>query len=222
MSDNIQSANPIPTGTHMRLVGRSLARCQALQLLFQAEASGRHVSDVLNGEYALSEGPLDEYGRRIALGTDKHELELDRVLAAAAQNWSLSRMSAVDRNLLRLSLYEILFEDDVDVAVCISQCVELAKAFGSSDESSRFVNGVLGHIAHDVADGVDVIEQGRACAAEEAAAFEREREARELEEHDRAMREFEECERMDNEPEYPSWSQDTNRYNEGDRYGREA
>ena len=70
-------------------------------------------------------------------------------------------MSATDRNLLRVALYEILFEDDVDKAVSIDECVELAKAFGSSDESSRFVNGVLGRVAADIDNGVDVIEVAR-------------------------------------------------------------
>lgn len=144
-----------------RIVGRTLARCQALQLLFQAEACGRSVADVLAGDYVLSEGPLVEYGEQLARGTDEHRAELDHVLSGAARNWSISRMSATDRNLLRVALYEILFEDDVDKAISIDECVELAKAFGSSDESSRFVNGVLGRVAADIDNGVDVIEVAR-------------------------------------------------------------
>ena len=144
-----------------RIVGRTLARCQALQLLFQAEACGRSVADVLAGDYVLSEGPPVEYGEQLARGTDEHRAELDHVLSGAARNWSISRMSATDRNLLRVALYEILFEDDVDKAVSIDECVELAKAFGSSDESSRFVNGVLGRVAADIDNGVDVIEVAR-------------------------------------------------------------
>lgn len=144
-----------------RIYGRTLARCQALQLMFQAEASGRSVADVLAGDYVLSEGPLDEYGEQVARGCDEHKAELDRVLSGAAHNWSLSRMSATDRNLLRIALYETLFVDEVDRAVAIDECVELAKAFGSSDESSRFVNGVLGRIAKDLDEGIDVIEAAR-------------------------------------------------------------
>lgn len=155
-----------------KLVGRTLARCQALQLLFQAEACDRAVRDVLAGEYALSEGPLNEYGEQLAVGANEHIVDLDRVLSHAAQNWSLSRMSATDRNLLRIALYEMLYVDEVETAVCISECVELAKAFGSSDESSRFVNGVLGRIAASVAAGEDVVEHARRLDAEEATAFE--------------------------------------------------
>ncbi len=151
------------------LYGRTLARCQALQLLFQAEACDRPVADVLAGDYVLSDGPLDEYAEQVARGCGERILELDAVLAGAARNWAISRMSATDRNLLRISLYEILYVDEVDKAVSIDECVELAKAFGGSDESSRFVNGVLGRIAADIDAGVDVVEAARQRELAEAA-----------------------------------------------------
>ena len=140
--------------------GRTLARSQALQLLFQAEANARAVLDVLDGEYALSQGPLDDYARRLALGADERRPELDAVIAARSRGWSVARMNAVDRNLLRLALYEMLYVDEVDVAVTIDECVELAKAYGT-DESSRFVNGIRGRGADDLAAGVDVIAASR-------------------------------------------------------------
>ena len=136
--------------------GRTLARSQALQLMFQAEANARAVLDVLDGEYALSQGPLDDYARRLALGADERHPELDAVIAARSKGWSVARMNAVDRNLLRLALYEMLYVDEVDVAVTIDECVELAKAYGT-DESSRFVNGILGRVADDLEAGVDVV-----------------------------------------------------------------
>ncbi|MBE5023930.1 transcription antitermination factor NusB [Olsenella sp. DSM 107455] len=136
--------------------GRTLARSQALQLMFQAEANARAVLDVLDGEYALSQGPLDDYARRLALGADERRPELDAVIAARSRGWSVARMNAVDRNLLRLALYEMLYVDEVDVAVTIDECVELAKAYGT-DESSRFVNGILGRVADDLEAGVDVV-----------------------------------------------------------------
>ena len=151
-----------------RFGGRTLARCQALQILFQAEACDRSVDDVLSGDYILSKGPLDEYGERLACGVGSHLPELDAVLSGAARNWSLSRMSSTDRNLLRLALYELLYVDEVEAAVSISECVELAKAFGSSDESSRFVNGILGRTQSESEAGGDVVEEGRRREAEEA------------------------------------------------------
>ena len=149
--------------------GRTLARSQALQLLFQAEANSRAVLDVLDGEYALSQGPLDDYARRLALGADERRPDLDAVIAARSTGWSVSRMNAVDRNLLRLALYEMLSVDEVDVSVTIDECVELAKAYGT-DESSRFVNGILGRVADDLEAGVDVVAAARKRDDEDAPA----------------------------------------------------
>ena len=140
----------------MRFGARTNARSQALQLLFQAEATGRMVVDVLGGEYALSDGPLDPYAEQLAVGADSMIHELDAVLEANSANWGVSRMPSVDRNLLRLAVYEMLKEDDVDIAVTIDEFVELAKAYGT-DESSRFINGLLGRVATLMEDGSDVV-----------------------------------------------------------------
>lgn len=154
------------------LYGRTLARCQALQVLFQAEACDRTVENVLLGEYVFSapdsdekelvvasnvladgrmlkDSPLEPYAKELALGVDAHRAEIDAALESAANNWTLDRMSATDRNLLRIAAYEILYVPDVDSGVSINECIELAKAFGSSDKSFSFVNGVLGRIAKD-------------------------------------------------------------------------
>ena len=129
--------------------GRTLARSQALQLLFQAEATDRTVAEVLDGPYALSQSePLDEFAERLALGADDMRHDLDALIGATSTNWAVGRMPSVDRNLLRLALYEMLCVDEVAIAVTIDETVELAKAYGT-DESSRFVNGLLGRIARE-------------------------------------------------------------------------
>lgn len=143
-----------------RFGGRTLARAQALQLLFQADINNRTVEEVLSGDYAISDGPLDPYGQELALGVDSRRYAIDAVIRASSASWSLSRMPIVDRNILRLALYEMIEEDDITVAVAIDEAVELAKAFGT-DESPRFINGVLGSIAADVNAGVDVYEKAR-------------------------------------------------------------
>lgn len=143
-----------------RFGGRTLARAQALQLLFQADVNNRTVEEVLSGDYVISDGPLDPYGQELALGVDSRRYAIDAVIRASSASWSLSRMPVVDRNILRLALYEMIEEDDITVAVAIDEAVELAKAFGT-DESPRFINGVLGSIAADVNAGVDVYEKAR-------------------------------------------------------------
>ena len=157
--------------------GRTGARSQALQLLFQAEANGLTVEEVLSGDYTLAveKGhfkepeienlPLDDYARRLALGADACRHDLDAIIASRSVTWTLRRMPAVDRNLLRLALYEMLYVDEVEIPVTINECVELAKAYGT-DESSRFVNGLLGRVADDVEAGRDVVAMAHEALAE--------------------------------------------------------
>lgn len=150
-----------------RFMGRTLARAQALQILFQAEATDRSVADVLSGPYALSDGPLDEFGESLARGTDARRDDFDAVISWASKNWAVERMASVDRNLLRLALHEMLEVDEVAVAVTIDETVELAKAFGT-DESPRFVNGLLGRVASSMERGDDVVALARAVQDEDA------------------------------------------------------
>ena len=130
--------------------GRTLARSQALQLLFQAEVLGEDMDEVLAGDYLLSKGPLDPYGEELARGVDGNLDRIDTAIRSVSENWRIERMPAVDRNLLRLAVYEMcmLPDDRPDQAVVINEAVEIAKAYGT-DESPRFVNGVLGRIARE-------------------------------------------------------------------------
>lgn len=129
--------------------GRTLARSQALQLLFQAEARRLSIDDVLSGDYLISKGPLDPYAEELARGAYAHIAQIDKVLQRVSENWALSRMPGADRNLLRLAVYELRYApNSIDDAVVINEAVELAKAYGT-DDSSSFVNGVLGRVVRD-------------------------------------------------------------------------
>ena len=149
------------TGTNKVNRGRTLARSQALQLLFQAEALDQSVERVLEGDYLISKGPLDPFATDLARGCYANRTRIDAALRAVAQNWSLERMPGADRNLLRLATYELRFEvvDKLDDAVVINEAVEIAKAYGT-DESAKFVNGVLGKIARAAElPGAELVEQ---------------------------------------------------------------
>lgn len=125
-----------------KIMGRTLARAQAMQLLFQAEATGRTVEAVLQGDFALSEGPLDAYGRQIALGCADKISEVDALIARHSHGWDVARMPAADRNLLRVATWELRYTN-LPASVVINEAVQLAKHYGT-DESSGFVNGLLG------------------------------------------------------------------------------
>lgn len=148
--------------------GASLARRQALQVLFQKEFLGLDLTqlddtDVLvvsncpkgAKETDLVGEPLSEHSTALLAGIVEHLEQIDRWIASTAQNWTLERMPLVDRNIIRLASYEIAYCDDVPPAVAINEAVELAKSFGG-DDSPRFVNGVLGRIASNLEGDADV------------------------------------------------------------------
>ena len=123
---------------------RRKARELALQLLYQNDLAGTRPEEMFErtGEYVEAVPEVQEYASRLVLGTIEHRDALDAKLSERSDHWRLGRMAAVDRNLLRLALYELLFEADTPHAVVIDEAVEIAKKF-STPSSGPFVNGVL-------------------------------------------------------------------------------
>jgi N utilization substance protein B len=123
--------------------GRRPARERALELLYEAEQKSTDCATVIA---ALPVAP-DPYAEALAVGADERRGEIDaEIVRNLATGWTLERISAVDRAILRSAICELLVYDDVPVAVVISEAVELAKEY-STDESARFVNGMLSAIA---------------------------------------------------------------------------
>jgi len=147
------------------MLERTRARRQALQILYQREITGRSVGTILGTRsYNDEDGEPSEYCRALALGTESRQDAIDAEIEATSQHWSLMRMPFVDRNILRLAVFEIVYEDEVPASVAINEAVELAKAYGG-DDSPKFVNGVLGRIAElrcagDNAPAIDDIPDG--------------------------------------------------------------
>ena len=131
---------------------RRSGREAALQMLFQLEGSGVSANQTIELFWRTYEDADPEgkaYADVIVRGVADNLDGIDKKIAAASQNWRLERMSRVDRNLLRLGSWELMFRSDVPRAVILDEAVELAKSFGT-DESSGFVNGVLDRIAENV------------------------------------------------------------------------
>jgi N utilization substance protein B len=131
---------------------RSRAREVALQLLYQADLNpgvGREVIEQFTRD-RLREESLRQFSLALYDGVAAHAADIDRRIAAAAQNWRLPRMAVVDRNVLRLGGYEILYTPETPAAVALDEAVELARRYGSAD-SPAFVNGVLDRLRQDAA-----------------------------------------------------------------------
>lgn len=127
---------------------RRKARESALALLYSCDITECDpVALIEEGRYPAEGFEFPEYAERLVLGVGEHLADIDALLASTSENWALDRMPIVDRAVLRLAAYEMSYVDEVPVSVAINEAVELAKAFGGEDDSSRFVNGVLGRIA---------------------------------------------------------------------------
>ena len=125
---------------------RSKARKRALDLLYEAEIRGEDVLGLLGERAAGSEPPVPEYAAVLVRGVQEHRAEIDGMLAEHSRGWSLDRMPAVDRNILRIGAYELFWAGDVPPGVAISEAVLLARDL-STDSSPAFVNGLLARLA---------------------------------------------------------------------------
>ena len=127
-------------------MSRRLARETALQVLFQFDLI-KHGEDTATAvkhwaeEFAVPETSIP-FAQELVHGTIEHREEIDHYIAALSEGWPLERMAGVDRNILRLAAYEILYRPDIPAPVSLNEAIELAKRFGGAD-SAKFVNGIL-------------------------------------------------------------------------------
>jgi len=130
---------------------RTKARKRALDVLYGADVRGESINTVLAAEsMRAAEDPKRssswDYARTIVTGVTEHGDEIDELIETYAQGWTIPRMPAIDRALLRIGIWEILFNDEVPDSVAIAEAVESARIH-STDDSAGFVNGLLGRIA---------------------------------------------------------------------------
>jgi N utilization substance protein B len=129
---------------------RSKARKQALDLLYETDIRGTNLVETLVARDVPGEGPdarpIREYTRELVNGVSDNRRKIDELITTYAQGWDMDRLPAVDRNILRLGIYEILWSTAVPTSVAIDEALDLAKEL-SSDDSSKYIHGVLGRIA---------------------------------------------------------------------------
>jgi len=126
---------------------RSKARKRAVDILFEADLRGEDPVTLVAGRIGSADvPPVNDYTVTLVEGVTAHQARIDDLISEHAEGWTLQRMPAVDRAVLRIGLYELLWATDVPDAVAIDEAIELAKGL-STDDSPRFVNGVLGRIA---------------------------------------------------------------------------
>lgn len=131
------------------MAARSKARKRAVDLLYEADLRGTDVVSLLVERIALADPPINEYTIELIEGVAQHKSRIDSMLGTYAEGWTLMRMPGVDRAILRLATFELLYRSDIPAAVSIDEAVELAKSL-STDESPRFVNGVLARVLREL------------------------------------------------------------------------
>ena len=128
---------------------RTKARKRALDVLFASDVRGESATAALDRAIAEGEGPTNEYTAQLVRGVEEHRARIDEVLTTYSKSWTLARMPAVDRNVLRIGVYELLWGDaDVPESVAVSEALHLVQDL-STDDSPAFVNGLLGSVMRD-------------------------------------------------------------------------
>ena len=127
------------------MAARSKARKRAVDVLYEADLRGDDRLSVLRDRIETANPPVPEHTVRLVEGVAEHAARIDELIDAHASNWSIDRLPDVDRAILRMATFELLWADDVPDVVVIDEAVELAKAL-STDDSPGYVNGVLGAI----------------------------------------------------------------------------
>lgn len=152
--------SPIPNGDHTEsevieheaaTTERSAARRLALQVLYELDMTHHPVEDIM--EARLQDGDISKkaarYLRRLVTGVQEHRIRLDAIIREYAPEWPLEQLAVIDRNILRMAIYELAVRTTTPVGVIIAEAVELAGLFGA-ENAPRFVNGVLGALTNNV------------------------------------------------------------------------
>ena len=124
---------------------RSKARKRALDVLYETDLRATDPLATVGDRVARADPPVPEYAVTLVEGVTEHRARIDEIIASYAEGWTLDRMPPVDRNVLRIGVYEMLWREDIPDVVAIDEAIELAKSL-STDDSPRFVNGVLARI----------------------------------------------------------------------------
>jgi transcription antitermination protein NusB len=124
---------------------RSKARKRALDVLYETDLRDTDPLATVGERVARADPPVPEYAVELVEGVTSHRVRIDEIIASYAEGWTMDRMPPIDRNVLRIGVYEMLWRDDIPDVVAIDEAIELAKSL-STDDSPRFINGVLARI----------------------------------------------------------------------------
>jgi N utilization substance protein B len=133
----------------MPKITRRKSRENAIILLYQKDLLDKKISDILNNDLLVGR-EYDEFTLRLINGVDSHRKEIDKMIKDVVENWTLERIAIIDRNILRVAIYEMLYEDEIPLKVSVDEAIEISKSLGQKEDTPKFVNGVLGKILSNI------------------------------------------------------------------------
>ena len=133
----------------MPKVARRKSRENAIIILYQRDLLEKKISEIIESN-SLAGKEYDGFTLKLVNGVEKYKKRIDSLITDVVKNWSLERIAIIDRNILRIAIYEMLYEDDIPLKVSVDEAIEIAKSLGQKDDTPKFINGVLGKILNDL------------------------------------------------------------------------
>ena len=128
---------------------RRKAREEAIIILYQSDLLNKDVEKILETESSFGK-EIDSFTRNLILGVYKNSETIDNRIKDVVENWSLDRIAIIDRNIIRVAIFEMLYLDEIPLKVSVDEAIEISKSLGAKDDTPKFVNGVLGKILDEI------------------------------------------------------------------------
>lgn len=133
-------------------ITRRKSRENAVILLYQGDLLNKNVEEILENEAAFGR-EIDDFTYELVLGVSKNKKEIDKTIKNVVENWTLERIAIIDRNILRVAIYEMIYEKDIPLKVSVDEAIEIAKTLGQKEDTPKFINGILGKILLEIQEG---------------------------------------------------------------------
>jgi N utilization substance protein B len=134
-------------------ITRRKAREKAVILLYQKDLLKKSPEEIVKNDQLVGK-EFDEFSLKLIKGVTGNLKEVDDIISSTVQNWSLDRIAVIDRNILRVAIYEMIYEDDIPLKVSVDEAIEIAKILGQKPDTPKFINGVLGKFLNKISDDI--------------------------------------------------------------------
>jgi N utilization substance protein B len=134
-------------------ITRRRAREKAVILLYQMDLLEKNPEEIVENDQLVGK-KFDEFSLKLINGVKDNLKEIDSIIRETVQNWSLDRIAVIDRNILRVAIYEMIYEDDIPLKVSVDEAIEIAKTLGQKPDTPKFINGILGKFLNKISDDV--------------------------------------------------------------------